>query len=310
MLQSDNFFPPEWFEQDGVMLTWPHKSTDWAPVLPEVERTYLNIAREIIKKEKLLIVCENKEQLRGHFTEEELSAVRFCEIPSNDTWARDHGPVFTFEHGKPVINDFGFNGWGGKFEAMLDNRITGELFRLGAFNPNARYRDHSGFILEGGSIETDGAGTILTTANCLLNPNRNNELTRSQIEYRLRESLGAQQVLWLEYGKIEELKKMEQQLRGLRNVYGDAYRLVPLPMASPETGKEEKRMPATYANFLIINGAVLLPLYRVAEDREAVRIMSEIFPDREIQGIDCTTLIKQNGSLHCVTMQIPKGLLV
>jgi agmatine deiminase len=169
-------------------------------------------------------------------------------------------------------------------------------------------------------------------------------LTRSQIENHLRESLGAQQVLWLEYGKIEgddtdshidmlarfcnedticyvscsdkkyehfeELKKMEQQLRGLRNVYGDVYRLVPLPMVSPLIGEEGKRMPATYANFLIINGAVLLPLYRVAEDREVVRIISDIFPDREIRGIDCTSLIKQNGSLHCVTMQIPKGLLV
>jgi agmatine/peptidylarginine deiminase len=297
-----------------------------------------------LRKEKLLIICENKEHLRGHFSEEELSAVHFCEIPSNDTWTRDHGPIFTFEHGIPVINDFGFNGWGGKFGAILDNQITGELYRLGAFTPNARYRDYSGFILEGGSIDTDGAGTILTTSRCLLNPNRNRELTKSRIEFRLRESLGARQVLWLEHGELEgddtdshidtlarfckedticyvscsdkkdhhfeELKKMERQLTGLRNVHGKAYRLVPLPMVSPVIGEDGNRLPATYANFLIINGAVLLPLYGVAEDREAVRIMSAIFPDREIRGIDCRSLIKQNGSLHCVTMQIPKGLLV
>jgi agmatine deiminase len=344
MKEPDIFFPPEWYEQDGVMLTWPHPMTDWAPILPEVEETYLRIAREIIRKEKLLIVCARKDTVSSYFSAEELSAVRFYEIPSNDTWARDHGPVFTFREGISVVNNFDFNGWGGKFEAALDNRIPGELFRSGAFRPESRYFDRSGFILEGGSIETDGAGTILTTTKCLLNPNRNNGLTRTLLEKKLGEFLGASRILWLDSGKLEgddtdshidtlarfcdenticyvrcidpqdvhfdELKKMEQELRGLRNVDGKPYKLVPLPMVSPVRDDGGNRLPATYANFLIINQAVLLPLYGTAEDREAASILSEIFPGREIRGVESVPLIKQNGSLHCITMQIPKGFLV
>jgi agmatine deiminase len=338
------FFPPEWYEQDGVMLTWPHLGTDWIGILPEVEKTYVEIAREIIKREKLIIVCPDRHIIKNKFSEEELFRILFAEIPSNDTWARDHGPVCTLRNMKPVINDFGFNGWGGRFNADKDNEITKRLFDSGVFIPDSVYLSQPGFILEGGSIETDGAGTILTTSACLLNANRNRTMSAGDIELRLKEVLGATRVLWLNHGYLEgddtdshidtlarfcsekticyvqcrdqedihfeTLKKMEQQLQGFRTVDGKPYQLVPLPMVPPMHDEDGKRLPATYANFLIINKALLLPVYGQGEDKEAVRIMKKTFPGREIIEINCLSLIKQYGSLHCITMQIPKAFLV
>jgi agmatine deiminase len=338
------FFPPEWHDQDGVMLTWPHPETDWINMLSEVEKTYFEIAREIIKREKLIIVSPECENVQKNFTEKELHQIRFYNIPSNDTWARDHGPICTFRNNTPVINDFGFNGWGGKFEADKDNEITRRLFDAGAFHRDGIHLPQPGFILEGGSIESDGSGTILTTSACLLNANRNRDSVKLDIEQRLKEILGATRIFWLDYGFLEgddtdghidtlvrfcnenticyvqsgdqndvvynDFKKMEQQLQGFRTVEGKPYRLVPLPMVPPLYNEEGRRLPATYANFLIMNQAVLLPVYGQDQDQDAVMIMKKIFPDREIIGINCLSLIKQFGSLHCITMQIPKGFLV
>jgi agmatine deiminase len=338
------FFPPEWYEQDGVMLTWPHEGTDWASILPEVEHTYVQIAREIIKHEKLILVCENLDAVKRKFTQDESNRILFFQIPSNDTWSRDHGPVFTFEEGKPVANDFEFNGWGNKFDPTFDNKINSRLFNLKSFRPEVSYRSHAGFILEGGSIETDGKGTLLTTAQCLLNKNRNHHLTRSGIEHYLMNALGASRILWLNHGFLEgddtdshidtiarfcdenticyvqchdqndrhfdALKKMEQELLSFRTVNDCPYHLVPLPMVPPLYNESGGRMPATYANFLIMNNVVLLPLYKLKEDLIALEQLKMAFPSREIIGIDCLSLIKQSGSLHCITMQIPKGCIV
>lgn len=335
-------FPPEWHEQDGVMLTWPHDGTDWASILPEVEQTYLRIAREIIKREKLLLVCRKKEAIIRLFQPGELEKIHLFEMASDDTWSRDHGPITTLINQIPAIHDFTFNGWGGKFYAANDNGITRKLFQTGAFRPGSLYFQHD-WVLEGGSIETDGEGTLLTTAPCLLNSNRNGEISTEQAEFVLKEYLGAKRILWLDHGHLEgddtdshidtlarfcnrnticyvscsdlhdphylSLKKMEQQLQGFRTINGEPYRLVPLPMASPRYDIDGRRLPATYANFLIINQAVLMPVYQVPEDKVAVQVMQSLFPDREIVAIDCTSLIKQYGSLHCITMQIPKGFL-
>jgi agmatine deiminase len=342
--QSTIFFPPEWYEQDGVMLTWPHPATDWAGILPEVEKTYFEIAREVVKREKLIIVCPDGNALKKNFRKDELHRIRFFEIPSNDTWARDHGPLCTFCKMKPSIHDFGFNGWGGKFNSDKDNEITKKLFDSGAFIPESIHFPHPDIILEGGSIETDGAGAILTTSACLLNPNRNKTMRQSDIDLRLKEIFGADRILWLDHGFLEgddtdshidtlarfcngnticyvqcsdqndihyeTLKKMEQQLQGFRTVEDKPYTLVPLPMVSPLYDEEGKRLPATYANFLIINQAVLVPIYGQDKDQEVIEVMENIFPGREIIGINCLSLIKQYGSLHCITMQIPKGFLV
>lgn len=335
--------PGEWEEQDAIMLTWPGASTDWAGILDEAEKTYINLASEIVKRQDLLIVCDDTERIRSFFTPAQHQNIRFFELPYNDTWARDHGPVGTYRDGKPILNDFGFNGWGGKFDAGLDNQLTAALFNLKAFAGEVQYNNCLDFILEGGSIESDGQGTLLTTSACLLNPNRNPGWSKSSIESKLSEILGLHRLLWLDYGHIEgddtdshidtlarfcdentiayvqctdesdphfsDMSRMEEQLRSFVNNYGAPYRLVPLPMASPVYHADGQRMGATYANFLIINGAVLAPVYGVPEDELALGILADIFCDRQVVGINCLPLIKQNGSLHCITMQIPKGFL-
>lgn len=335
--------PAEWEEQEAVMLTWPHEGTDWAGMLGEVEKCYVAIAREILKRESLLVVCRSREATERHFTAEERAGIRFYEVPSNDTWARDHGPIATLREGKRVVNDFTFNGWGNKFHAGLDNMINASLYRLGAFSEEAEYRGYPEFVLEGGSIESDGRGTILTTTECLLNPNRNHHLDQRGIEEKLTRMLGAERVLWLHHGYLEgddtdshidtlarfcdetticyvkcddpsdvhyaDLQKMEEELRQFRTAGGAPYRLAALPMSDPVYSSEGRRMSATYANFLFVNGAVLVPLYGRPTDEKALCVFREIFPGREITGVDCLPLIEQNGSLHCITMQIPKGFL-
>lgn len=336
-------FPAEWDPQDAVMLTWPHAGTDWTEILDEAEQTYVSLSTEIIRRQNLIIVCDDQSHVSSFFSSDQLHRIRFFELPFNDTWARDHGPIATYVDGNPVINDFGFNGWGNKFDARLDDLITSGLVAGGAFLPEVRVTHFHDFILEGGSIESDGAGTILTTSACLLNPNRNPWFSRADIEMKLAETLGADRVLWLDHGHLEgddtdshidtlarfcdeetiayvqctdetdvhfsSMKQMEVQLQSITQRSGKPYRLIPLPMVSPLYNGEGQRMGATYANFLIINKAVLVPVYGTPEDPDALKIISGIFPDREVIGIHCVPLIKQNGSLHCITMQIPKGFL-
>ncbi len=335
--------PAEWEPQDGVQLTWPHADGDWAPILAEVTPCFVEIARQILQRESCLIVCRNiaqtREQLRGLADH---PALRMIEIDSNDTWARDHGPISLLENGELCLLDFTFNGWGMKFAAHLDNLVTRKLFAAGVFAQQAQYRNKLDFVLEGGSIESDGQGTLLTTEACLLSVNRNEHLRKKQIEGYLATALGAQRVLWLQHGWLagddtdshidtlarfcnpdtiayvrcqdqadehyHELAIMEEELRSFRTDGGQPYRLLPLPMARPIYEGSE-RLPATYANFLIINGAVLMPTYAAPQDAEAMAVMREAFPAREVVGVDCRQLLRQHGSLHCVTMQYAKGCL-
>ncbi|MBR1733505.1 MAG: agmatine deiminase family protein [Alloprevotella sp.] len=316
--------PAEWEPQSGVQLTWPHDKTDWAPMLNEVLETYEEMAREIRKREPLLIVGP----------------------PTNDTWARDHGfitllPSLTSSL-PPRLLDFCFNGWGEKFPAELDNAINKRLYDDGTVK--GEYEDHLDFVLEGGSIESDGQGTVFTTSCCLLAPHRNQPLLKEQIENRLKEYLYAERVVWIDHGSLagddtdghidtlvricpddtllyigtddtadehfDELRLMEEQLRTFRTLDGRPYRLMKLPLPRPIFDEDGERLPATYANFLVVNGAVLCPTYGQPDlDQQALGIIGEAFPDREIVGIDCRSLIKQHGSLHCCTMQFPTGVL-
>ncbi len=335
-------FPAEWFPQSGVQVTWPHQGTDWSDILEEVTQCYISFSREILKREKLLVVCRDAEEVRSYFTRDEQENLLLTEIESNDTWARDHGGIAVFEGGKPVLIDFGFNAWGLKFAAYHDNLITSRLYDKSVFRSEVIHRNRLDFILEGGSIESDGKGTILTTTQCLLSPNRNDTLNQVQIEEQLKESLGANWVLWLHHGYLEgddtdshidtlarfcdehtiayvkcddkedvhfeELQAMEEELKAFATPTGNPYRLIALPMADA-LYYEGNRLPATYANFLIINGAVLLPFYDSPKDEEAMQQLQLAFPDREIIGVDCRPLVKQHGSLHCVTMQYPLGFL-
>jgi agmatine/peptidylarginine deiminase len=329
--------PAEWAEQEFVQLTWPHAETDWADMLDEVNQCFVNIARAILKFQNLLIVCVDSEDVEPFFTEQELEQITFAEMPTNDTWARDHGGITVFEDDKAVIYDFTFNGWGMKFAANHDNLITRKLYMAGIFGESL-HRNCFNFILEGGSIESDGEGTLLTTAECLLSNNRNN-LSQDDVEEYLKNCFGLQRVLWLEHGYLagddtdshidtlvrfcdkstiayikcddeadehyRDLKRMKKELRMFKTLEGRYYRLIPLPMAD-EVYFEGERLPATYANFLIINGAVLVPTYNSPKDQIAIEQLQKAFPEREIIGIDCNALIKQHGSLHCVTMQYPR----
>ena len=317
----------EWEHQSQVQLTWPHKDTDWAPILDEITAVYEEMAREIRKREPLLIVDA---------------------IPHNDTWARDHGfitveatlsprnaePYHSSEEEREsrlFLLDFCFNGWGEKFEAKLDNQINKNLYEQGLVK--GIYEDHLDFVLEGGSIESDGKGTIFTTECCLMAPHRNQPLTKAEIEERLKNWLGAERIVWLQHGSLigddtdghidtlvrvcpddtllytggdadhPDLQLMERELEALRTLDGKPYRLLRLPLPRPIYDNGD-RLPATYANYLVINGAVLVPTYKQPDlDREAMSIIQLAFPDREIVGIDCCAVIKQHGSLHCCTMQ-------
>lgn len=331
-------FPAEWAEQEFVQLTWPHANTDWADMLDEVNECFINIAKAIVRFQNLLIVCVDSDEIESFFNDQELARITFAEMPTNDTWARDHGGITILENGKRTICDFTFNGWGMKFAANYDNQITRKLFAAGIFGENTGYKNCLNFVLEGGSVESDGEGTILTTAECLLSDNRNN-LTKTEVEEKLQMYLGAKQVLWLNHGYLagddtdshvdtlarlcpdntiayvkcedvndehfEALKKMEQELKSFSpSGVGGSFKLIELPMADAVCFDDE-RIPATYANFLIINGAVLMPTYNSPKDVIAIEQIQKAFPDREIIGIDCNALIKQHGSLHCVTMQYP-----
>lgn len=340
--RTSSFLPAEWYPQSGVQLTWPHSGTDWAYMLPDVEACFLQIAREIAQRELLLIVTPEPEEVEKFIGREvNMKNVQFLKCETNDTWARDHGAITRMDKGAPVLLDFVFNGWGLKFAADKDNLITHRAVEAQLLN--GLYDNQLGFVLEGGSIESDGGGTLLTTSECLLSPNRNGAMSKEDIEIFLKSIFHLQQVLWLDYGYLagddtdshidtlarfcspntiayvkctdendehyEALKKMEEQLASFRTLAGEPYRLLALPMAD-EIIVEDERLPATYANFLIINGAVLYPTYNhPANDRKAKDVLHEAFPTSEIIGIDCQSLIRQHGSLHCVTMQYPRQVI-
>jgi len=335
--------PAEWNPQSGVLLTWPHQDTDWAPYLDEAVACFVSIAKEVLKREKLIIVTPEIEEVKKALGEVDYSSVTFREIYSNDSWARDHGPISTIVNEVPYLLDFTFNGWGMKFPANYDNQISKQLYSSDVFASEVGYQNMMHVVLEGGSIESDGKGTILTTSECLLSVNRNEYRSKEEIEDYLKLIFGLERVLWLNNGYLagddtdshidtlarfcsedtiayvkcedesdehfEELQLMESELKAFRTLDGQPYNLIPLPMAEA-VYFEDERLPATYANFLIINGAVLMPEYGSYKDAEAKAQLQKAFPRREVIGINCLPLIKQHGSLHCVTMQIPEELRI
>ena len=348
---SSYYLPSEWHKQVAVQLTWPHAKTDWAPYLEDIVRMEVRMADEITKREDLIIATPEKDAVRellaAQLSELQLNRVKIVEMPTDDTWARDHGAITLLPRiedgektGKNILLDFCFNGWGKKFPADNDNRITQNLNCSGAFEDYYDYviKDQLDFVLEGGSIESDGKGTVFTTSQCLLAPNRNQPLTEG-IEDYLKKVLCAERIVWLEHGNLigddtdghidtivriapddtilyvkcydekdeqfEDFDALEAQLKCLRTKEGKPYRLLPLPMPKAMYD-EDDRLPATYANFLIINGAVLVPTYNQPDlDKKAINIIRQAFPDREIIGIDAQVAVRQHGSLHCLTMQFP-----
>ena len=337
--------PPEWHPQDAVMLTWPHSNTDWAPYLNEVEPVYIEIARQVLDRQSLVVICHNdavQSHLLALLKAADIDARKLYTfvIPCNDTWARDHGPITLVNKQKQTQSlDFVFNGWGNKYESTLDNAINKNLLQQPTIRAEYKAVD---LVLEGGGIEVDDNGHLLTTEQCLLNPNRNPELCREEIERELNQRLGSKKILWLKQGYLagddtdshidtlarlapdntitfvqcsdendehfEALNKMQQELQALRTHDGQTFNLIPLPMPAACFDQAGERLPATYANFLIINGAILFPTYRQEEtDKFALEQIHKVFPQHDIIAVDCLPLIQQFGSLHCISMQLPQG---
>lgn len=350
---SDFHMPAEWEPQSGIMLIWPHEDTDWQPYLAEITRTYLEMASAITRYEHLLIVARHPERverlLRQHLDEQQMDRVIMRECDSNDTWARDVGPISVVSKTKPkgfFVNnhllDFHFNGWGEKFEWQRDDVINLKLYYEGTFR--GALENHSDFVLEGGAIETDGYGSLFVTTSSQLSPHRNQPLSKADIEKRFYALFDyVKRVVWIDHGHLagddtdghidtlvrcapdhtllyvatddehdehyDDLTAMEKQLRTFRTLDGEPYRFMrlPLPDAIYDDGE---RLPATYANFVVLNGAVIVPTYgQPAKDEEAKRIIHAAFPKRDIIGINACTVIRQHGSLHCLTMQFPEGVL-
>ena len=334
--------PPEWHPQDAIMVTWPHAESAWARQLDAVEQTYLDLVSKISHYQQVIVQLHPSidpvtliHRLNGMAAD--MSNCLFVELASDDTWARDHGPITVLDGETPVCLDFTFNGWGNKFPSEQDNQLTEQMFRKGLIN-NLQRID---WVLEGGSIESDGQGTLLTTTACLLNENRNGPVSQDTLEASLKEWFGSQQVLWLNHGHLEgddtdahidtlarfapdnvilfqgcsditdshfdALNRMKSELEQMQTVDGRPYRLLELPFPTARFAQDGHRLPATYANFLICNRQVIVPTYDDPSDSAALTIIAEAFPDHFVTGINALPLIEEHGSIHCITMQLPKG---
>ncbi len=343
-------FPAEWEPQAAVILAWPHADTDWAPWLKEVEQSYIELARAILARSGLVLLVKNKAletralRLIDRDADKQSGKLRTTRYDYDDTWLRDTGPITLSqldasgaEHFRWL--DFSFTGWGGKYGASKDDKIVQHLIGLAEFG--AIEHTPVPFALEGGAIESDGAGTLLTTWNCL--NKRHPGKSRAEIEKVLMQSLAVQRVLWLEHGELAgddtdahidtlarfastdcivyqgcddetdphfaPLNAMAAEIAALKQANGAPYRTIALPWAPILTASDGRRLAASYANYLVLNGAILMPGYGVETDIAASMQLSLAFPQHEIVVVPARSLIEQNGSLHCVTMQLPAGTL-
>lgn len=336
--------PSEWEAHDAILLAWPGEHTDWANTLIHVRRTYLAIFDELLNHTSIVLIVRRDmvNELTALFRElftSRSNKIHLFVAEYNDTWARDFGPIGIETGGSTGYVDFIFNGWGNKFDAVQDNLLTTRLRFSGVLNSSAV--TPSSMVLEGGAIDSNGDGCLLTTSACLLNHNRNPSLNRATIEEALVDSLGVTKVLWLDHGYLAgddtdchidtlarftsvdtivyiqcddesddhypALLKMEEQLKSFRNQHNQPFTLIPLPLPKTILGEDGERLPATYANFLVSNGVVLVPTYDDDNDDVALSQFALAFPELKVVGINCLALIEQHGSLHCITMQLLKG---
>lgn len=345
------FLIPEWYAQSGVEIVWPTTDTDWHYMLDEITEVYVQLAFEIASRERLIIITSDAAKVNNIIKRRIPSKfkynIRILQLPINDTWARDTGFLCVAGPNGIELLDFKFNGWGNKFEASKDNAINANLY--GSQCINGIYIRKKDFVLEGGSIDVDALGTLLTTERCLLSPTRNPGLNKTDIEIKLKQFFNASNILWLKHGHLkgddtdghidtlarlcpnghiayvkcydesdihyESLSLMENELRNFRQPSGEPYKLVPLPLPRPvysptSHNKEPERLPATYANYLILNNAILLPTYNQPDnDERAAKALQRLFPRREIVNVPSLPLLRQHGSLHCSTMQFPANVI-
>ena len=338
-LSNGWFLPGEWHRQKAILVAWPHEYTDWHYMLGEAQQCFAAIVRAVSRTERVVIVTPSEGDIDFAMLGEAASSVTVVECSTNDTWARDFGPLQLVDvQSRVKALDFMFNAWGMKFAADKDNLVNRSLKAAGALE--APLVNHLDMVLEGGSVDSDGHGTLMTTSRCLLSPNRNGGWSREEVERELKRRLCARKVLWIDHGELagddtdahidtlarftdentlvycrpddgdddsqaQSLREMERELKASTDADGKPYRIVPLPVPEPLFDENGERLPATYANFLILNGQVLVPTYGQPErDSLALDTLRRLFPGREVSGVDCRALIRQHGSLHCVTMQL------
>lgn len=334
--------PAEWAPHRGTWLSWPHKEASWPGNFQPVPAIFARMVRELASGEEVHINVADADMeaaVRRLLTIHDAASpnVHFHQIPTNDAWCRDHGPIFLERDRngarEQAIVDWGFNAWGGKYppydlDDVVPSRIGAEL-GLPVFRP--------GIVMEGGSLDVNGRGTLLTTESCLLNPNRNPALSRDEIEGCLRDFLGVTHILWLGDGIVgddtdghvddltrfvdehtvvtvvendptdanhEPLRQNLERLRRMRDQDGDPLSVITLPMPRP-LERDGQRLPASYANFYIANDVVLLPAYDPARDAQARDTLQRLFPTRRVVAIDCTDLVWGLGAFHCVSQQWP-----
>lgn len=344
---SDSFLnnsfrlPAEWECESDILLAWPHESSDWVDMLPEVQKCYIELIDAFIKAghRVILIIPGSLPHPLAHYSIQELLPVNYL---TNDTWTRDYGPIsFRNATGQFQVADFKFNGWGLKFSSDRDNLVNNHLIESGLIAASSVR--HLDFVLEGGGIDSDGRGTILTTSRCQMSLNRNGGRFNPELESQLRRFLYADRILSLQHGYLagddtdshvdtlvrfapgnsivfvscsnpadehyQELSLMAEEIRALRTIDGLPYNLVELPLPDPIFDENGLRLPATYANFLATDKAVFMPSYGQPDNDLLARQMLKIVFNTPVYSIDCRPLIRQHGSLHCATMQIPKQIL-
>ena len=333
-------FPAEWEKHEATWLTYPFLDDSFPGKLDRIYTPYIEFIKQISFGEKVRInvpdeIQKQKLTSQLYVAGVNLSAIELFIHPTNDVWCRDHGPAFlinTDATNKKIIVSWEFNAWGGKYPAELDNQIPDKIaksFNLPVFHP--------GIVMEGGSVEFNGKGTILTSRACLLNKNRNSKLTQLQIESYLFDYYGVDQILWIGDGiagddtdghvdditrfvnedtvvtaiETNELDKNYQplldnleELKKMRLINGKQLTIIEIPMPNPQYW-EGRRLPASYANFYIANAAVIVPTFRCIQDEIALEILSKIFPDRMVVGIDSVDIVCGLGSFHCLSQQEP-----
>lgn len=340
--------PAEWEPHEALILTWPHADSDWGRHLSEVEQCFEGLARAAAQFEPIVVICANRHtmgRVRNRLSEARVDPQRLilAEAPSNDVWARDHGPITTVNpDGSAQLLDFHFNGWGERHASNADDRIVRALIEQGVIGAQTYRRIE--WVLEGGSVDCDGAGTLLTTTSCLLNPNRNGEASREQVEAKLTKRLGGHRVIWLEDGWLEgddtdghvdmlarfidsetiahvtcddpldphyqPLARMRESLQKALTMNGEPYKLIELPLPQPIYDEAGQRLPGTYANFAFVNGGILVPAYSDPADSIAVARLAAARPDRQVVSVPAHSLIREGGSIHCATMQLPRGAYI
>ena len=341
---SDIRFIPEWEPIEYILLALPNKDTDWDYILPEATAQYQRLVKAFTDEGiKVALLCHDVGEAMEIMQDSDQEYISYIPMEYNDTWTRDYGLITVSRNDRLRALDFGFNAWGLKFAADKDNLVNLNFEKKGMLQP-LTYRNERDFILEGGSVETDGNGTVLTTSRCLQSPNRNGGKTKSELNKELLDRLGADHVLWLDYGALkgddtdshidtlarlapddtivfigtknfddaqfEDLLAMRAQLTLFRTAEGNPYNLVELPLPDPILDTDGSRLPATYANYLVANGVIFMPTYgQPDKDELAMRSIKIAYPNHKVVGVDCRTLLRQHGSLHCATMQIPAGIL-